>query len=270
VSERASGVRRFVADHQLAVFFVLACALAWWPALLIDGVLLGVGPTLAALFVLSLVHGPEGVRGLLRQIVKWRISWWWYALAVGLPTVAAVVAAWVTVLLGAPRPTAEEIGAWPSVFVTFVLLLVVPLLGPWEEPGFRGFALSRLMLTRSPLVAGLLVAVLHAFWHLPLFVTGNIPPADVVLVLAAGVVFAWLVVGSGGSVLVAMVMHAASNAVSGEYISPMFDGADADTLGWIRAAIWCLFAVGAVLAGGRAFRSVEGSVGAGEQPTRPA
>jgi membrane protease YdiL (CAAX protease family) len=97
--------------------------------------------------------------------------------------------------------------------------------------------------------------VIHVFWHLPLFFTGDIPPADVVYILAASVVFAWLVIGSGGSVLLAMIMHASSNAVSGEYISPMFTGGDGDLLGWIRALIWCVFAVTVVIAAPRTFRS---------------
>jgi membrane protease YdiL (CAAX protease family) len=109
------------------------------------------------------------------------------------------------------------------------------------------------MQTRSVLTASLMVAAIIVLWHLPLFFLGDIPSADVVLIFAAGVVFAALVVGSGGSVLIAMVMHATNNAISGEYISSMFSGQDADTLGWIRAGIWCLFAVAALIIGGRRF-----------------
>jgi membrane protease YdiL (CAAX protease family) len=244
--------RSFVGDRSLAVFVVLACAFSWW-LVPVAGNPLGSGPCIAALVVLWLSKGWPGVRDLLRQIVKWRVSWKWYALAVLLPITAAVVAAVVTVRLGAPAPTASELSAWTDIVPFFFFALLVPLLGPWEEPGFRGFALSKSMETRSVLVASLMVAVIIVFWHLPLFLIGDIPAADVVLILAAGVVFGALVVGSGGSVLVAMVMHATSNAVSGEYISQMFTGQDAATLGWIRAGVWCLFAVAALIIGGRRF-----------------
>ncbi len=90
--------------------------------------------------------------------------------------------------------------------------------------------------------------MIHVFWHAPLFFAGEIPAADVVLILAASIVFAWLVVGTGGSVLLAMIMHAANNAISGEFISPMFTGTDADVLGWVRSGIWILFALGVVFA----------------------
>lgn len=244
--------RSFVIDHSLGVFVVLACAFSWWliPVL---GAPLGSGPCIAALVVLAISRGWPGVGDLLRQIIKWRVSWKWYALALLLPSAAAVVAAAATVRLGAPAPTALELSAWTDSVWFFLFALLVPLLGPWEEPGFRGFALSKLMRTHSTLVASLIVAAIIVFWHLPLFLVGDIPAADVVLILAAGVVFAALVVGSGGSVLVAMVMHATNNAVSGEYVSQMFSGQDADTLGWIRAGIWCLYALAALLIGGRRF-----------------
>jgi membrane protease YdiL (CAAX protease family) len=236
----------------MAVFVVLACAFSWW-LVPVGGGLLGSGPCLAALVVLWLGRGWPGVRDLLRQVVRWRVSFKWYAAALLLPTTAAVVAAVATVALGAPAPTATELSTWTNIVPFFLFALLVPLLGPWEEPGFRGFALSRLMQSRSVLTASLMVAAIIVFWHLPLFLLGDIPAADVVLILAGGIVFGALVVGSGGSVLIAMVMHATNNAVSGEYISQMFSGQDADTLGWIRAGIWCLFAVAALFIGGRRF-----------------
>jgi membrane protease YdiL (CAAX protease family) len=154
-----------------------------------------------------------------------------------------------------PLPTSAQLAGWTAILPTFALLVVVPAMGPWEEPGFRGFALSGLMRNRSPLVAGLVVGVAHVVWHLPLFFSGDIPASDVLYIMAAAVIFAWIVVGSGGRVLLAMLMHASSNAVSGEFISPMFTGHDGSALGWIRAAIWCLFAAGVVITADPSFRS---------------
>jgi membrane protease YdiL (CAAX protease family) len=158
------------------------------------------------------------------------------------------------VALGAEPPTSAELATWTNIVPFFLFALVVPILGPWEEPGFRGYALSRLRMRHSPLAAGLMVGAMAVAWHLPLFFTDDIPLADVVLILAAGVVFAALVWGSGGSVLVAMVMHAASNAVSGEFVSQMFLE-DAAVLGWIRAGVWCVFAAATVALAGTAFRA---------------
>lgn len=246
-------IREITKRHPLAVFIVLACAFSWWLVPIV-GNPLGSGPFFAALVVLGLTRGRTGLADLGKQMIRWRVSWKWYAIAVLLPALAAVAAAVITIQLGAPSPSNAELAAWTEVPFTFFLVLLVPLFGPWEEPGFRGFALSDLMRRWSIPVAGLIVGVIHVFWHLPLFFTGDIPMADVAYILAASIVFAWVVTASGGSVLMAMLMHASSNAISGEFISPMFARSHADTLGWIRAGIWVLFAAGVVLVGGRSFR----------------
>jgi membrane protease YdiL (CAAX protease family) len=247
-------IRTVTQRHALVVFVALACVFSWW-LVPITGYPLGSGPFFAALLVLWLTKGRDGLVALLRQITRWRVGWKWYTIALLLPAVAAVVAALATVWLGAPSPSGADLATWTEVPFTFFLVLLIPIFGPWEEPGFRGFALSELMRRNSILTAGLIVGVIHVFWHLPLFITGDIPAADVVYILSASVVFAWVVTGSGGSVLMAMLMHASSNAVSGEFISPMFTGSHADTLGWIRAGIWVLYALSVVLLAGRGFRS---------------
>jgi membrane protease YdiL (CAAX protease family) len=246
-TKTAGPIRRLVRAYPLATFIVLAY-LVNWVAVWVLGDPLGSGPFFVAVLVLSLTKGWPGIRALFAQMTKWRVNWKWYAVAIGLPSGAAILAAAATIALGAPRPTSAELGLWTEIIPFFLFALLVPLLGPWEEPGFRGFALSRLMRERSILVSALFVGVIIVFWHTPLFFTGDIPIGDVVLIMAGAVVFAWLVVGTGGSVLLAMIMHATSNAVSGEYISQMFTGDDAETLGWIRAGIWSVFAAVVVLA----------------------
>jgi uncharacterized protein len=243
-----SGLSNLVRNHPVAVFVVLAYLFSW--TLVPWGGLLGAGPLLAAVVVLVVMEGRSGVTGLLRQMVQWRVHWGWYAAAILLPAGIAALAAVLTVALGAPRPSSGEIGLWTEVPFTFLLIMLIPLFGPWEEPGFRGFALSRLMREHAVLVAALLVGVIHIGFHGPLFLTGDIPLSDAVMLLPVGVVLAWLVLGTRGSVLVAMIAHASNNAVSGEYISPMFSGGDADLLGWIRAGLWCVAAAVVVLAAG--------------------
>lgn len=246
--------KRAVRRHPMVAFFALACAFAW-VAIPIFGLPLGVGPTLAALVVLSLTEGRSGIAALFRQIAKWRVNWKWYVAAIGLPAGAAVAAAAITVAMGAPAPTAAQLAGWTGILPNFLIFLVIPAVGPWEEPGFRGFAFSGFLKDRSPLIAGLLVGLMIVVWHTPLFFMGEIPMGDVVFIMAGAVVFAWMMVGTKGSVLLAMVMHGSSNAVSGEYLSPMFTGTDATTLGWVRAGIWCVFAVMVIVAAGRSFRS---------------
>ena len=57
------------------------------------------------------------------------------------------------------------------------------------------------------------------------------------------VVFAWMFNNASGSVLIAMLMHAMNNTISGSFFGPMFSGADSVRQGWLYAALWCAVAV---------------------------
>jgi uncharacterized protein len=252
VARSENPVRRFIRDHPMVTFVVLSYAFSWMTIPFLGGPI-GSGPFFAAIVVLSLTQGRPGVQSLWRQMIQWRVNWRWYALAILLPIVTAVSSAIIAVALGAEPPAPDQVGTWVEIPLNFVLYLLIPLWGPWEEPGFRGFALTRLTRTQSILVASLVIAVIHVFWHTPLFFTGEIPGSDVVWIVAASIVFSFLVIHSGGSVLLAMVMHATNNVVSGEYVTSLFSGDDIVLQGWVRAIMWSVIAVVVVLVAGRSF-----------------
>jgi membrane protease YdiL (CAAX protease family) len=259
-------LHRFIKENALIVFFVLAYALSWWGAILPafgfpPMPIFPAGPFLAAVIILALTLGKSGVKDLLRRMVQWRIAPRWWAVALLLPVAAASTATLLNVLLGAEAPSAAELNGWPNLLPTFLLFLVLPISGAWEEPGWRGYALPGLTATRSPLAASLILGVLHAGWHLPLFLGGQIEWPDIPLIIAVSVVFAGLYGPVRGSVLFFMALHAMNNAVSGEFFSPMFAGDDSVRQAWMLALVWSLLAIGAVIVAGPTFRS---------RPSRPA
>ena len=175
--------------HPLITFFVLAYPLSWWPSLLyafdlLPQPIVGFGPFLAALVVLALTSGKSGIVGLLRRMVRWRVAPVWYAVALLLPVGVELSATVLNVLLGAEAPSSVELGGWTSLFSTFFILLLIPGLGgTWEEPGWRGYALPRLQVGRSALIASLILWVGLVVWHLPLMIVGEIHWSDVVFLL---------------------------------------------------------------------------------------
>src|SRR5690349_1887863 len=80
---RGTGPRAVVRAHRLLIFFVLAYALAWggipWDSFFAPGALI------AALVVAFTADGVEGLRGIGRRLVRWRVGGVWYALALGVP-----------------------------------------------------------------------------------------------------------------------------------------------------------------------------------------
>jgi membrane protease YdiL (CAAX protease family) len=256
-------VRLFARRRPLLTFFVLACALSWWPGLLYMAgwsslPIAGFGPFLAALAVLAMTEGRAGIGRLLRSMVRWRVSPWAYAAAFGLPVLAsgAAIAA-VIVTGGSPDFSAV---AWLEVPATVVLVMLIPGMGgAWEEPGFRGFALPRLERRFGVLAGPLLLGAFWVVWHLPLFLAGQILFTDVLTIIAASVVIAGVFQSARQSVLIAMLLHSTNNAVGGGYASPLFHGGDSLRLGLFTAAAWWILAIAVMVLRKRA-AAAEGRV----------
>lgn len=180
----------------------------------------GFGPFLAALAVLGVTRGRTGVRALLRSMVTWRVPGRAYLVAVGLPVLLSGIAPISANLALGAQPSAEALAAWSAVPLTFLVVLLVPgLAGAWEEPGFRGYALSRLEAKYGAITGPLVLGLLWVVWHGPLFLIGEILWTDVFVVMAASVVIAFVFHAGRESVLVAMIFHAFNNAVGGQYAS---------------------------------------------------
>jgi membrane protease YdiL (CAAX protease family) len=109
----------------------------------------------------------------------------------------------------------------------FILLTIAAGIG--EEFGWRGFLLPRLQTRHNALVSALIVGVLWAIWHIPLFFIkgtsqydwgsqGGLLPATLaysVFVIVSSIQFTWVFNNTRGSVLLAAVLHGASNAWGG-------------------------------------------------------
>ena len=229
-----------LARYPLISFFILAYTLSWlaWSpwflskagigllpfnggkfSTLLNLAALVLGPTLSAFVVTGASEGREGVRRLLRRIVLWRVSFRWYAFVLlGIPAIVLVSA---VVMPGALA--SFDASAVPNVMFLYVVAGLFFLFagGPFfEEIGWRGFALPRLQRLYGPLVGTLILGILWALWHLPLFLipkwdTPHGSPLDVALfvVLAIGiaVVLTWVFNNTKGSVLMTILAHGSFN-----------------------------------------------------------
>jgi uncharacterized protein len=250
MSRPLSVVRR----HPIITFFVLTFALSWWPWPLYamgvswaTGPLLP-GPVLAALIVIPITQGWAGLRELGSRMIRWRVRWYWYAAALGIPLTAAAVAWALNVALGAPAPSLATLPPLTAIVMVFGIKLIHPLNGPMgEEPGFRGFALPGLQGSgRSPLVATLILAPLVALWHVPLVFAHEIPPVGLLGPIAFAFAATWVFNHTGGSVFMTLVMHAAEGTL-GMLAGAVFVSAALAQLSWVGVAVWFVVVIGLVI-----------------------
>jgi membrane protease YdiL (CAAX protease family) len=241
---------RPVRRHPLVAFFVLAYAVSWsgWLVAAATGwplAFLPCGPLVAALIVAAVTRGRSGLRALGARMVRWRVGWRWYAVVLGLPLALHAATAALAVALGAPAPSPARL-APVGLLLVFALRLVDPLDGPLgEEPGWRGFALPGLQAARTPLVAALILGTLAAGWHLPLLFVSGEPPLDLLQPFAFAFVAAWVVNHTGGSGLMALLLHAAEGTLqSGALWAP---GAGAEQAQTLYPLVWCSAAVAVVV-----------------------
>jgi membrane protease YdiL (CAAX protease family) len=224
-----------LARHPLVSFFVLAYAGTWLfqlpyvlsedgsgllpyssPLLTWTGpVSIFMGPFLAAFVMTGATEGREGVGRLLRRFVLWRVGFWWYLFAiVGVPMLVVLS---VLVMPGVLE-SFQGLGVLVPLPLLGVFVYVLFLGGPLgEEPGWRGFALPRLQSLHGPLVGSLILGPLWGLWHLPMFFTGWNEPTVlnvVVYVLsttALAIMYTWAFNKTKGSLLIAILLHAAFN-----------------------------------------------------------
>lgn len=184
----------------------------------------GYGPSLAAI-VIIVAFSPRagkhtGLRAWLARCLNWRVGWTWYAFAFCLPPIVMATALALHVLLGGPMPLLMSIDHILLAILNFGIVFFVG--GPLgEEFGWRGFALPALATRFNWRWAGLIVGVIWALWHLPLFfitdsLQSHMSPAVFMLnIISGSVVFAWLFERTKCSVIPALVLHTSLNAWTG-------------------------------------------------------
>ena len=253
-----------IRSRPLTTFFVLAFGLTWavWVPRAV-GIPVGVVgqlwtwvPAVAALLAAALTGGRGALRDLGERLVRWRVGWRWYLVIVLGLAVFSIAVAVVYVLLGGSWADAVPPalnGETPLVILPLFLAVLFVTDGVGEELAWRGFALPRLLTRHNALVASLILGVLWGLWHLPLVWTEGATlyqqPVWLFLldITAKSVLFTWVFLHTRGSVLLAMLLHGATNLFA---VSPVVaEGGSVALLLLAAGAKWVLVVVVIVVAG---------------------
>lgn len=201
----------------LAAIFGIAAS----PMLVLAGAL---APTIVGIILTQRDPNKENRRDFWKRVTDFkRIGIGWYGVIVFIFPVTMAVAFVLNKLFGGPSVALDAALQTLSNPLQLVGLVVMMFFGGplAEELGWRGYALDRLQARWSALVSSLILGVIWAFWHLPLFfVKGTTQAAmglgpafwlfsfDVVLL---SVLFSWVYNNTQRSTLSALLLHWAYN-----------------------------------------------------------
>jgi membrane protease YdiL (CAAX protease family) len=268
VAVRGAGWRAVVREHRLIAFgalvivFTLAIAAANLGRDTAPFALIFV-PAIAALLISGVADGRRAVGLLFRRLGRWRVAPRWYAAALGLPLLTWVGVGIGGFLVGDPPDEAiASVGQLPIVFLVVLLPAFI------EEFGWRGFGVPAAPRSWPLLVTAFVVGALFIIPHLALYLPGglydNLPLWPLVLIILSGsVLFTWAFVGSGGSVPIAALMHAASNG-----LTPLSRGIDPVMEWQLHGIVITILAIVVVLLSRRfRERTVDGTEGDSTMPS---
>lgn len=214
----------------LASFFIIAFTfswLIWWVGPLINPepsatlalVIAGsFGPGAAATAVTAALEGRRGLKGLFGRYLPGRqggkrpylVSGGIFLVLLGSGGIA--VAAGMPLL---PEGLSQGLLALPGT-----ILLIALAGGGNEELGWRGFALPRLQAAMPPVASNVMLGMVWALWHAPLWSMATSQsttsfPIYVVFVVGITIVLGFVFNLADGGLLAVVIAHTAVNAAGG-------------------------------------------------------
>jgi membrane protease YdiL (CAAX protease family) len=241
-------MRAMLQRHPVRSYFCITFAISWSAALCVvspwllrgqsvpalGGILMFpamlLGPSLTGLILVWLLRGPEGLRTLGEQLLRWRLHPYWYAVLL----IPPVLVLGVLLLLQALVSKAFA----PNLFLAGIAFGIPA--GYLEELGWMGFAFDQLRAQRTSLRAAIVLGILWAVWHLPVadYLGAAYPHgwywlpffcAFAAAMIAMRVLISWLYVNTG-SLAATQLLHMSSTGALVIFAAP--------GIGAMREVLW--------------------------------
>ncbi|MCR3758260.1 CPBP family intramembrane metalloprotease [Clostridium felsineum] len=175
-------------------------------------------PSIVGIMLSYYFRGKAGVNYLFKSLMKWKFNVLFYLVAMfSVNAQSFIIGVIYNVLGGNTKVIINTSQAYlfktnSIIGVIGLFVLIVLFGGPVEEElGWRGFLLPRLQSKFHPILSGIIVGVIWAFWHLPMFFIkgsgyeGFISYLIVTIILSLEIT--WLYNKTKGSLLIAILLH---------------------------------------------------------------
>ncbi|MEZ4681498.1 MAG: type II CAAX endopeptidase family protein [Caldilineaceae bacterium] len=241
-----------VQHYPLTLFFAAAIGIDWLFSLMIVvnpaynlPIVLAMSyvPALVAWLVLRKSGAADKRQAFRQRLRTWRVGWRWYGVALLLIPAIHLVAMGIGVTFFG--------GAFPLHWQRLPLLLAILPVNLGEEIAWRGFALPRLQQRCNGLTASLILGTLWAALHWVLWTVGIDNPLPSIALatiwtISLTIIITWLFNRTKGSVLLATLMHAATDTMF-ILVSPLIESNDILTAWALVTGMTALAALALVL-----------------------
>jgi len=208
-----------------------------------------ISPSFVALSLTGFKDGRAGIRALTKGMSQWPAQARWYVFAIGYMAAIKLSAALLHRLVSGEWP---QFGQEPLYIMALAIVVSTPVQAG-EEIGWRAFALPRLASRLGLGWAGIVLGVIWACWHLPLFFIPNTDsfgqsfPVYLINVTAISIAMTWLYWRTNQSLLLVMLLHASINNTTGIVPGNMPEASPLSIhttpVGWFTVALLWICAV---------------------------
>jgi membrane protease YdiL (CAAX protease family) len=209
-------IKRYPAVAFVSITFTLSVVVSFAPLsglsdadkFLILGALIVPIPTMVAI-ALAAVTG--SVWPFLREALNVHLDWRWALVALGLAVGARLLVSVIALATGAVSALEMSAIAPPLIVVIYLFALL-------EEIGWRGYAVRRLVITRSVFAALLITGLPWSAIHIFFYLAQNAALATLLQVFmlnfALTVMVTWVYLRGGQKVWIAVILHGSQSLFS--------------------------------------------------------
>ena len=233
-----SNLKKYLKKHQIVVFLVMTFLFSWtfwgiiyasYKGILISNIhnryfqifsMLGASmPSVMSIIVNGFFYGGKGIKALLKKLTIWKVSLFFYIFVLLYRAALYYIPVFICNITGAGYKLPSNISTPVTILLDFILIILLggPLM---EELGWRGFVLPRLQNKLNPAFSSLILGVIWACWHLPLFFIPGTSQYGfsfglfIIACIVLAMLYTWMYNRTDGSLLLPILFHASWNCTA--------------------------------------------------------
>jgi len=188
-------------------------------------ILWGLSPTIAAIITAAIFYGESSIKELFSRIVK-KFQLKWLVILILLQVITYCIGLFIYNQFHMIKPGDFPLSILATIPAAFATAFIMNI---WEEIGWRGFLLEKIMTRYSLFLSSLAVGIVWGLWHISYFLH-NASQNSLQFILVAifwmvcsSFIYSYIYVSSKRSILAVGIFHAFSNTLQSVVINSELD-----------------------------------------------